>query len=92
VAMQPHIGDREQDKFVETADGETAVRVKFSPEDITDDDGDSLTINSDDELQTIDVDVGQTLMGILTELRIMNVHLQAITNQKILKEDVCQQF
>ena len=81
MSISKNIIDREFDKFVEDENGNTAVRVVNA---VTDPDGDELQIDVEGQASTKDFTTHQVLLNILDELKIMNMHLQFITNEKIL--------
>jgi hypothetical protein len=84
MGLPKNYQDKEIDKFVEDANGNTAIRVVNAP---TDSDGDDLEINPDGSAKTADEVTRQVLKGILVQLRIMNLHMELITDQKIVIKD-----
>ena len=81
MAMSPHIGDREQDKFKELTDGTTAVRVSI--EETKDVDGNKQDITSAGAALIQNYEWQELLENILEELKKMNVQLAYITEQRI---------
>jgi hypothetical protein len=84
MAMSKNMGDREYDKFVEDENGKTAVRVVNS---VTDPGGDELEVTPFGEAKTLDDTTSQLLTKILHQLKIMNLHLQSMTDEKFISED-----
>jgi hypothetical protein len=85
MAMSPHIGDREKDKFVETSEGDTAVRVKTVVEDS---EGDALLVNVDGSINTKSLDSRLLLGEILTELKKLNLHMELMTDHEIQDKEI----
>jgi hypothetical protein len=83
--MSPHIGDREKDKFKELPDGNTAVRV--SVEQALDEDGDKQQIRPDGAA-SIHSSQLEILCSILRELRVLNLHMEVITDNNFTINDV----
>ena len=81
MAMSPHIGDREQDKFKELTDGTTAVRVSI--QETKDDDGNKQDITAAGEALIQNMKWKEILEDILEELKKMNIQLAYITEQRI---------
>jgi hypothetical protein len=71
MAMQPNLGDRERDKFVETADGDTAVRVV--PIETTETDNTPIDVKLDEQYR----------LQVLNNLRSLNQTM--LRCQKILE-------
>jgi hypothetical protein len=82
--MSPHIGDREQEKLEESADGETTVRVTVAAN--KDSDGDKQQITSQGESLVQNMAWNEMYKNIIQELRKINIQLTSITSQEI--EDV----
>jgi len=85
MAMSTNLGDRERHKFVETSDGETAVRVQNT---IVDVDGDVAEVNSDGSINVKDNNILIAMNRILSQLQIMNLHLSLISNNELSKKDI----
>lgn len=80
MAMSKALGDREHHKFVETTDGETAVRTieQDRPE----------LYDSEGKLKTTDNLLLSLMNDIKNELKIMNIHLAEISCLEVQREDI----
>ena len=83
--MSPHIADREKDKFVETDNGDTAIRVQNT---VTDTDGDELKVNNDGSINIKTQFDTVTLFNILKELKKISLYLSIIADEEINDGDV----
>jgi hypothetical protein len=77
MALPKELGDREYQKFVETADGDVAVRQ--GPGGINDTDGNELALNSDGMAQVYDRQVMTQLKNMHEVLQDIRFHLRIIT-------------
>ena len=85
MTMSPNIGDREKDKFVEDAAGNTAIRVLSG---IQDDDGDKLSINKFGEASITSPEFISIFSNIHMELKLIRLHLEHGSDQEIRKDDL----
>jgi hypothetical protein len=81
MSLPENIGDREYQKFVETAEGEVAVRQ--GPNAITDDAGNILSLDEFGRASSIDISVVQHLKEISSLLHDIRYQLQLITGAHI---------
>lgn len=76
MTLPEQLGDREYQKFVETADGEVAVRQ--GPGGINDSAGNELKLNADGQASTFDIRVLNELKNMTDELKSINWQLKLI--------------
>jgi hypothetical protein len=85
MAMSPNVGDREQEKFVEDGAGNTAIRTIATS--LQDSDLDEQEIRPDGAAMVYAAQF-ELLNSILTELRILNLHMAVITDCNFEKNDI----
>ena len=85
MTMSKHITDRERDKFVEDANGNTAVRTLSG---ISDDEGDELKITADGSINVESISMKALLCQILNELKILNIHQSLASDHEISNREI----
>lgn len=81
MALPTQIGDREHDKFIETPDGKTAIRI--GPNAIQDTKGQELALNSFGQASVRDESVFTELKNIHEVLEQIRFQLEILTGAHI---------